>query len=457
MKYLWRNVLFSTANYITNWLPNSGAWLLNKIVPLLLSNKLLLNKNFIKYLHRLKSIESFDKILVIGDLNIGDAINLQASIYALRDFFPESEIDYVVSHKVACLLDGNPEISTLYPVFSGNAFPHENDFQLLLQISKSKAYDVIFNFCPFFKDKHFSDNKSKVISFSYLASTIIRNESQADMINHIILQAYQFIYSLFIVFTKPTVQRNFTGIDIALSDKAISLAKDFLRHYSLYESLPTIFLNPDTSSKFTRIPLSMQIDMVKALAGSPQVASILLGAGHSEKHIEEKILQAIPYELRQKITIVPASMPLNVYAGLIDLADVFISGDTGPLHIAASRQIRASDQTPLRNQTAIYSIFGATPARIYGYDSAQSGFFPSNQDAPAHTCVADSPCRNITCINKSEKNCKTVRCFQELDVQSIVKDIESYLKNKSNRKYYMMSDMIKIKVSVATDLNVVSL
>ncbi len=457
MKYLWRNALFSTANSITNWFPNSGAWLLDKMVPLLLSNKLILNKNLIKYLHRLRSVASFNKILVIGDLNIGDAINLQASIYALRDFYPESEIDYVVSHKVASMLDGNPEISTLYPVFSGNAFPHENDFQLLSQISSSKAYDVIFNFCPFFQNEHFTNNQNKVISFACLASTIIRNESQADMTNHIILQAYHFIYSLFLVFTKPAVQRTFTGIDIALSDKAISLAKDFLRRHSLCESLPSIFLNPDTSSKFTRIPLSLQINMTKALAESPQVASILLGAGHSEKHIEQKILQAIPYELRQKITIVPTSMPLDAYAGLIDLADIYITGDTGPLHIAASRKIRASDQTQLRNQTAIYSIFGATPARIYGYDSTQSGFFSSNQDAPAHTYIADSPCRNITCINKSEKNCQTVRCFQNFNVQRIVRDIEAYLKYKNDGKYCMQFGLLNMKIKLATDLNVVSL
>jgi len=392
---------------------------------------------------------------VIGDLNIGDAINLQASIYALRDFFPKSEIDYVVSRKVASLLDGSPEISTLYPVFSGNAFPHENDFQLLSQISSSKSYDVIFNFCPFFQNEHFTNNKSKVVSFAYLASTLIRNESQPDMINHIILQAYHFIYSLFLVFTKPAAQRNFIGIDIALSDEAISLAQDFLRRHGLYESLATVFLNPDTSSKFTRIPLSLQIDMLKTLAGSPKVESILLGAGHSAQHIEWKILQGIPDKLREKITIVPASMPLDAYAALIDLIDVYITGDTGPLHIAAARKIKASDQTPLRNRTAIYSIFGATPARIYGYDSERSGFFPSNQGAPAHTYVADSPCRNITCINKSEKNCKTVRCFQELDVQRIVRDIESYLKYKNNGTFSMTPDVTKI--SSTTNLNLVSL
>ncbi len=216
-------------------------------------------------------------------------------------------------------------------------------------------------------------------------------------------------------------------------------------------------MNPDTSSVYSRIPLSYQINLIKGLIRLPQVGAILLGSGHTEKDIEQQILRAIPYRERGKITIVPATMPLDAYAALIDLTDVFITGDTGPLHIAAARKIRTSGQRPLRNQTSIHSIFGATPARIYGYDSARTGFFPSNQDAPAYTYIADSPCRNITCINKSEKNCKTVRCFQNLNVQSIVREIESCLIDQNDGKYSTISDLQKMKIRVATDLNVVSL
>ena len=454
---MWRKYLFSMANSATDWFPNKGGPLLDSIIPYLLSNRMLLRKNFRKYLSRLLKVEKFEKIVVISDLNIGDAVNLQATVYALRDFFPKAEIDYVVSKKAACLLRGVAEISTLYPVLSGNAVPHDSDFQTLLQVFNAKDYDVIFNFCPYVHDKHLAMHAEKVISFAYLASTIIRNESKPDEINHIIFQAHQFIYRLFSVFASPAAKRSFRGVDIALSDEAISKAKEFFLRHKLDESSPIVFLNPDASSQYTRIPLASQIELLKSLAGSPRVAFILLGAGHSEKYIEQKIWRAIPFELRKKVIIVPATMPLDAYAALIDLVDVFITGDTGPLHIAASRKLGASDQRLLRNKTAVYSIFGATPARIYGYDSLRSGFFPTNQAAPAHTFRSDSPCRNITCVNKSEKHCTTIRCFHGLDVQRVVTDIESYLANKNSDKLTKIVNMPKTETNNSVFLKAVSL
>ncbi|HTA76982.1 MAG TPA: hypothetical protein VK791_07490, partial [bacterium] len=73
--------------------------------------------------------------------------------------------------------------------------------------------------------------------------------------------------------------------------------------------------------------------------------------------------------------------------------------------------------------------FGATPARMSGYDSENELFPASNQNAPSKTYVSESPCRNITCVNKMAKTCQTPRCFETLDVEKITRDILKYLKD----------------------------
>ncbi|HEX9901759.1 MAG TPA: glycosyltransferase family 9 protein, partial [Acidobacteriota bacterium] len=121
------------------------------------------------------------------------------------------------------------------------------------------------------------------------------------------------------------------------------------------------------------------------------------------------------------------------YAALIDCCDVFISGDTGPLHIAAARKISRTGRYPLRNRTAVLSFFGATPARLSGYDSGQPGFLAANQDAPSWTFVSRSPCRNITCLDKLYKTCAVVRCFEGLDLEGMVERAASYLQAGARR------------------------
>jgi hypothetical protein len=56
-------------------------------------------------------------------------------------------------------------------------------------------------------------------------------------------------------------------------------------------------------------------------------------------------------------------------------------------------------------------------------------FPPANQDVLSRTYVSQSPCRNITCVNKMAKTCQKVRCFEVLDVDSIYRDVDLYLKN----------------------------
>jgi ADP-heptose:LPS heptosyltransferase len=416
---------FRTSSLLTDFSPRMGAWLLNKTIASLVGNRLMLNNFLRKNISQLKQIEEFRKILVIGDLNIGDAINLQASISALRDFFPDAEIDYMINRDAVDLIEGNPEISTLWPILTNRPFPQENDFINVEQIVSKKRYNMIFNFCPFFKEFRLFPKGQKVINYAALVVRLVWNEKDLTDKNHIVHQAHQFIHDLFSDFMTPTRQEPFKGVTLILSDRAIEHARNFLKSNNLFEGDTLIFYNPDTSSPFTRVPLELQVSLIKRLVQLPY--RILLGAGHTAKNIELSLLKPLSFPQRHKITIIPPSMPLDCYAALIDFANLFITGDTGLLHIAGAHKVARSKSYNFRNKTAIFSIFGASPARIYGYDSELSGFFPANQEAPSHVYISESPCRNITCINKMAKTCKTVRCFQFLDTEKILSDIYSYL------------------------------
>lgn len=156
--------VFNISSKLTNLFPQAGARFLNNSVANLFGNNLVTAYYKNKAFRRLHKIQEFNRILVVADLNIGDAINLQASITALREFFPEIQIDYIVNRNARYLLEGNPAISTLMPVLSGMPYPDENDFHIIRSILSMIPYDMIFNFCPQFNEKHFHPNQDKVIS-----------------------------------------------------------------------------------------------------------------------------------------------------------------------------------------------------------------------------------------------------------------------------------------------------
>src|SRR5581483_9774027 len=159
--------------------------------------------------------------------------------------------------------------------------------------------------------------------------------------------------------------------------------------------------------------------------------TVLFGTAFVHKDIEKKLLDNLSTDEKKRVVIVPSTLPIDAYAALVDFADVFISGDTGPLHIAAARKFSKTGAMKFRNKTFVISVFGATPARMSGYDSTNPLFPPANQDAPSRTYVAESPCRNITCVNKMAKTCKNVRCFDVLNVSEIVRDIKTHLEKST--------------------------
>jgi ADP-heptose:LPS heptosyltransferase len=375
----------------------------------------------------LKRVKAFRRFLVIPDIHIGDAVMTQSALMALRGFFPEAIIDYVINRTVAPLIEGNPDATRIMRVFSGGLYPSPGDIMTLREIIQKGHYDLCLNFCPFMERKDLAEPGQPFVEFLSRGPTIVRNENDSSQINHFSYQAHYFVRSLFSMVVQPVRGDCFRGVRTNHSDEAIEQARRFMEAGVASHSRVIMF-NPDSAIRFNLMPFENQAALLGILARNTTPDTIiLLGAGHTEAGIGERLADSIPSPLRSKVRIIPPSMPLDVYSALIDFADVFVTGDTGPLHLAAARRYSRSGRYQFRNRTAVLSFFGATTPRLSGYDSSRPGYLPANQDAPSWCYQAGSPCRNITCLNKMFKTCKTVRCFEHVDVAGLAELVCSYL------------------------------
>ncbi len=416
--------LYKSIGSFTGKFPRAGSRIIDTLIFTLLGNPLLVNIIRIINRNRLKT-GNFQKICVLCDMNIGDAIIVQGAVLGLRHFFPDARIDYVINRTARDLLAENPEISNLFAVYSGSTIPAEDDIRAINEVLARTKYDLVFNFCPFISGREIAiSSGTKFISYHGVATAVIRAAKDPWAKKHMLYQTHRFIEGLFSD-SRGNGERDFRGGHIYLPAKAVDEAAQFLYGSGLDPERLKVFFNPDASCRFTRMPLDIQVSLLKRLAKLP--IDILLGAGHSKKNIEFSILETLPEESRRNIKVVPAATSIDVYAAIIDLCDIYITGDTGPLHIAAARKHSAAKGHKLRNQTAVFSIFGATPPRIYGYDSRLPGFFPANQDAPSHVYVAPSQFRNMACIAKKFITCDPGCFFGSLDIGEIISDIQSYL------------------------------
>jgi ADP-heptose:LPS heptosyltransferase len=379
---------------------------------------------------RLKGLSRPDKILVVPDINIGDALILQTFIQRIKHYFPEFHIHYIYQQKAFPLIKNNPHIEIHSPVFRGKGIPAPEDTGHLSNLLKKNRYDLIFNFCPYFSPGLFRPAGTRTIHPIRLMADIIRGCTGHDQKAHFVYHAGHYADDIAqrMLGKNPlrnTLSRHQTFF---FADRElVQRTEKAIRSLKIEPAKTTVLFNPDSASLYTFIPFALQLNLLKGILSLETVGQLWMNCGRTFKHIEKSILNSLPDKLKKKVVIIPENIPIDVYAALADHAEIFISGDTGPMHIAAARKILLGSSGYFNNSTALIGIFGATSSKIYGYDSFSAGHVAPSQDAPAKVFEGHPDCKNLTCINKIYKKCKRIRCFEGLDANEIVRYIESYL------------------------------
>jgi ADP-heptose:LPS heptosyltransferase len=398
--------------------------------------RLSFNKKINRFLKKRNSkkllrIDRLKKVLIIPDINIGDAMICQSFIAPLKKAFPDIEISYIYQQRASPLVCTNPDIDEHFPLFRNIGYPSDKDFANLRNLLKGFHFDLIFNLNPYFTSKHFHAASSPVIYSLRLVSNIIRNYSSEGSEAHISLQMSKFAQELI-----ETLVLNPANGGGKKSDFHFNLfyttqdpflkAQRMLNDLNIKSDSKKVFLNPDTSCAYTRMPLWIQRKLLMGILANPDT-HVIMNCGFTFQGIEKELLKEIPSTFKKRIAVIPKETPIDVYAALTDYSDVFITGDTAPLHIAASKKIIVDSDRRFRNSTAVVGVFGATSSKIYGYDSFSSDHIPASQNAPSKVFEAFPECKNITCIDKIFKACPEVNCFNGLRPEPIIDYVNSYL------------------------------
>ncbi len=397
--------------------------------------RLSLNERLNRYLKKrntkkLRQIGRLKKILVIPDINIGDAMICQSFIAPIKNAFPDIEISYIYQKSASPLVCTNPNIDEHFPLFRNIGYPSERDFSNLRNLLKGFRFDMIFNLNPYFTSKHFQSSRSPVIYSSRLISNIIRDYTSSSEA-HISLQMSKFAEELIETLVSKPAKRGKKKQDFYhncfyTTQNLFRRAQKMLRKLDLRPDSKKVFLNPDTSCAYTRIPLEIQKGVLKGILANPDT-HVLMNCGFTFQGIEKELLREIPSSCVDRVTIIPKDTPIDVYAALTDYSDIFITGDTAPLHIAASKKIILDSDLSFRNSTAVVGIFGATSSKIYGYDSYSDEHIAAPQKAPSKVFEVFPRCKNLTCIDKIFKACPEVKCFDGLEPEPIVDYVNSYI------------------------------
>lgn len=142
------------------------------------------------------------------------------------------------------------------------------------------------------------------------------------------------------------------------------------------EDSKLLVVAPDTASIVTRLPTSLLATTLAAalnskLPGCPNLIVCILPS-YTEKTSSEKLWRALAPAFAGRVFLMSAEPRASLLetTAFIDQADIFVTGDTGLMHLAAStKTLRPGEDTQYspRNTVKIITVFGGTNPGYYGY------------------------------------------------------------------------------------------
>ncbi|MEK7679551.1 MAG: glycosyltransferase family 9 protein [Deltaproteobacteria bacterium] len=344
---------------------------------------------------RRTGIEAFDKgsiknILVVSSTAIGDTLLSTPAIKAVRKRFPNARIIALFNKDNMALFENNPRINGVIPYYGG----YKRFFSTIKELKKY-SFDLALVF-------HGNEPQATAMCYLSGAGFIFKLPNTSS---------FNFLLSN----RSPLIGWDALGhgIDARLetaalagcgtNDKRMELfieksweqgREQFLKHNGISPANTLIGLQPGASTLSRQWFPERFAALGKRLLAIPLTKLIITGSG-SEKRLCSEIAEGIG-----KDAIVSAGrLSLGETAALIKRLKVFVTGDTGPMHMAVALS------TPV---VALYAV--ADPARtgpLY--------------DTEIHTVIK----KERTCDPCVGKKCEYQKCMEAFTVDEVFEAVSS--------------------------------
>ncbi|MEW6162054.1 MAG: glycosyltransferase family 9 protein [Nitrospirota bacterium] len=334
------------------------------------------------------------KFLVISTTGIGDTLWGTPAIRALKETYPECYIGVLTNPAGFELLRENPNIDGLFIFRRG--LKGILSLPILLRALRQKRFEIVFIF-------HASDRIIWPISFLTGAAEIIGIEGQNKGLD-------------FVLTRRLAPQNNIHGIEARLnlinligaetSNKSISIyltekdretAERFLRDNGITQDTLLVGLHPAAQKPFKCWPQENFITLGNTLTERFKCRIIITGDSG-----EKALADMVSLKINDSITFA-GKLTIRETAALIERLNIFITNDTGPMHIAFALK------------TPTIALFCPTDPKLCG---------------PYHTervVIIEKPKTCNPCIGKK---CDTPRCMEQIKVEEVLESVKSLLNSK---------------------------
>jgi lipopolysaccharide heptosyltransferase II len=298
------------------------------------------------------------KILLIRLRLIGDVVFTTPMVRALKRTFPESRLTYVVEQDAAPVVAHNPHLDQVIVIPLSRGWQRLRDDARLARMLRAERFDVVFDLHggPRSSWLTWATGAPERIGYEitgrrwHYTRTVPRPRELRPL--HSVANQWELLDAMAQwPHTRPDPAID--PVEMPVDPQAASRIADRVRASGVDARHVLTVIHVSAGNPFRRWPEDAFVRLVTSLAAVDEHRRVILSSGPSDRTAADRIAAAARVALGpdQASRVLPfGDVTLAELRALIDRSQLFVGGDTGPLHIAAS------------STTPIVGIYGPTLA-----------------------------------------------------------------------------------------------
>ena len=296
------------------------------------------------------------KILLIRLRLIGDVVFTTPILRALKRAFPAARLTYIVEREAEPVVRGNPHIDELIVVPRTRGARRLIDDVQLARRLRAERFDIVI-------DLHGGPRSSwltratgarqrigyNVEGRSWLYTRVVHRARELRP-RHSVENQWDLLEA--IEGWRPTPpDRAADAVEMAADPEVAARVDQRLSAFEIGDEHELMVVHVSAGNPFRRWPEPAFVRLVRSLAETSDRRRIVLSSGPSDREAADRIASAARAELgtgRADRIVNFGEFDLAELRALVVRSRLFVGGDTGPLHVAAT------------TKTPIVGIFGPT-------------------------------------------------------------------------------------------------
>jgi len=338
-----------------------------------------------------------NRILIVNVNWLGDVLFSTPAIRAIRKRYPHAYIACMIVPRCREVLELNPHLDEIIIYDEKKEYKGLGGKLRLISALKARRFDTVFLF-------HRSLTRTLMVALSGIKERVgIYNPKRGFLLTKKVEPQKSDVHKVeqFLIIVKvkdiPAAGKN---MELFISEEDEAFARDYLRSEGVKEGKPIIVLNPGGNWNLKRWPAENFAKLGDKLAGLFEAQILITGA---EKDIE--LGNTIAGMMKHKPVVTCGKTTLRQLAAVLKRADLVISNDSGPMHIAVSQG------------TKTIALFGPTDPKVTGPYGGE-GYVVIQKPSGKPEC-------EITCYNL---RCEDNVCMKAITVEDVLKEAGKMLR-----------------------------